>query len=105
MHFFEQVYDAVQKIPRGKIATYGQIAALISTGRAARAVGWALRALPEGSTVPWQRVVGRGGMITIVNIHAPKELQVDLLRREGVVVAKKDGAYFVDLGTYQWHTT
>ncbi len=104
MNFYEQVYALVRAIPRGRVMTYGQIAGLISTGRAARAVGWAMRALPESTDVPWQRVIGRDGRITIVNAHAPKQLQVDLLRGESVVVIKKEGNFFVDLGQYQWHT-
>lgn len=103
MNFFDHVYTLVRRIPSGKVSTYGEVAKMISTGRAARAVGWALRALPEDANVPWQRVVGRDGMITIVNMHASKQLQIDLLRREGIAVSEKDGNYFVDLDQYLWH--
>ncbi|MFH0952454.1 MAG: MGMT family protein [Patescibacteria group bacterium] len=52
MDFYQSVYHLARKIPQGKVATYGQIAALITTPRAARVVGWALRTLPEGTNVP-----------------------------------------------------
>jgi methylated-DNA-protein-cysteine methyltransferase-like protein len=63
--FFEQVYDVVRTIPRSRVATYGQVAALLGVARGARAVGWALRALDEkrARQVPWHRVVGAHGRI------------------------------------------
>jgi len=66
MPFFERVYAAVRAIPRGRVATYGQVAQLIGVPRGARAVGWALRALDprRARSVPWHRVVGAGGRIS-----------------------------------------
>jgi methylated-DNA-protein-cysteine methyltransferase-like protein len=66
MPFFERVYEVVRAIPRGRVATYGQVAHLLGVPRGARAVGWALRALdPRGErAVPWHRVVGAGGRIS-----------------------------------------
>ena len=63
MPFFERVYEAVRAIPRGRVATYGQVARLLGMARGARAVGWALRALDprRAPPVPWHRVVGAGG--------------------------------------------
>ena len=64
--FFARVYQAVRRIPRGSVATYGQVALLAGTPRGARAVGWALRAL-RGSLaarVPWHRVVAAGGRLS-----------------------------------------
>ena len=89
MNFFEKVYRTVSKIPKGKVATYGQIAKMTSTSSAARTVGWALRALPDSTKVPWQRIIGKSGIITIVNPQATKSLQAALLRRDGVKVVKK----------------
>jgi methylated-DNA-protein-cysteine methyltransferase-like protein len=65
MLFFERVYAAVRAIPRGRVATYGQVARLVGVPRGARAVGWALRALDPARerAVPWHRVVGAGGRI------------------------------------------
>jgi len=83
--FFDRVYAAVRAIPRGRVATYGQIARLIGVARGARAVGWALRALPaeRATRVPWHRVVGAGGRIS-PRAGAGPVLQRRRLRGEGV---------------------
>jgi methylated-DNA-protein-cysteine methyltransferase-like protein len=83
--FFARVYDAVRAIPRGRVATYGQVAAILGVPRGARAVGWALRALPAGNAVPWHRVVGAGGRISHRAGDGP-ERQRRKLRAEGVAV-------------------
>lgn len=61
-NFFEQVYDIVNKIPYGKVMSYGQIARALGRPRAAREVGWAMRCCP--GHLPWQRVVMDDGTIT-----------------------------------------
>ncbi|HSD66445.1 MAG TPA: MGMT family protein, partial [Vicinamibacteria bacterium] len=83
--FFARVYAIVRRIPRGRVATYGQVAALLGVVRGARAVGWALRALPEEEAVrvPWHRVVGSGGRISPRGGPGP-EIQRRRLRAEGV---------------------
>ena len=83
--FFERVYDIVEQIPRGKVATYGQVAALLGIPRGARAVGWALRALPAArqKSVPWHRVIGAGGRISPRAGSGPL-VQRRRLRSEGV---------------------
>ena len=83
--FFEHVYAAVRAIPRGRVATYGQIARLLGVPRGARAVGWALRALDprRSQRVPWHRVVAAGGAISLRGGAGP-ELQRRRLRAEGV---------------------
>ncbi len=83
--FFERVWALVREIPRGRVATYGQLAALLGTPRGARAVGWALRALhglPE-RRVPWHRVVGAEGRISLPDYRGGR-VQRRRLRREGV---------------------
>lgn len=102
-NFFEKVYATVKTVPKGKVATYQQIATLITTPRAAQAVGWALRALPEHNDVPWQRVINSKGMISIENMRAPKPYQAQLLKKEGVKVTFVEGNYFVDLKKYLWN--
>ncbi len=101
--FFKQVYELVQTIPAGKVATYGQVAALVGRPRAARTVGWVLNTCPPH--VPWQRVINRVGMISIENMRASKQLQADLLRAEGVAVTARDGNLWVDLIRYGWQLT
>ena len=103
-NFYARVYDVVKKVPAGRVATYSQIATIVCSPRAARAVGWALRALPQGHDVPWQRVINSRGMISIQNLRAPKMLQMRMLREEGVDVMTVDGNYFVDLEKYLWRS-
>ncbi len=104
MNFFAQVYKITKHIPKGRVATYGQIAGLISTPRAARMVGWALHlvdAKPE-QKIPWQRVINSKGMISTACLDHPKEQQAFLLKKEGVNVEFTEGNYFVDLKKYLW---
>jgi methylated-DNA-protein-cysteine methyltransferase-like protein len=103
--FYEAVYALVRRIPRGRVATYGQVAAILGRPRGARLVGWALNSLNNlspHSKIPWQRVINREGRISIVNRHASKQLQADLLRREGIVVKERDGNYWIKLDNYLW---
>ncbi|HET7874946.1 MAG TPA: MGMT family protein, partial [Methylomirabilota bacterium] len=80
--FHRAVYRLVSQIPPGRVATYGQIAALLGHPRAARAVGMAMKRVPPG--VPWQRVVNaRGGISLRANV-AGMLTQRLLLEREGV---------------------
>lgn len=83
--FFARVYALVRRVPRGRVVTYGQVAALLGVPRGARAVGWALRGLDarREKTVPWHRVVGQGGKISLR--EGPGGLlQRHRLRAEGV---------------------
>ena len=83
--FFARVYALVAQIPRGRVATYGQVAVMLGVPHGARAVGWALRALPEAQAarVPWHRVVGAGGRISPRRGPGP-QIQRRRLRAEGV---------------------
>ncbi len=97
--FFEEVYAAVAAIPRGSVATYGQVARLLGKTRGARAVGWALGALDASREprVPWHRVVGAGGRISWRPGVGPL-LQRRRLRAEGV---RFTGGR-VDMGRHAW---
>lgn len=99
-NFFAAVYRIARKIPRGKVASYGQIAALISTPRAARIVGFAMRRSPED--VPWHRVISSSGRISIENVEHPAEEQARLLRGEGVEVKKSENSFVVDMKRFLW---
>lgn len=106
-NFFSKVYALVEQIPRGKVATYGQIAALISTPRAARQVGYAMRTYlpnrpttPPDHTIPWQRVINAKGRLSIQNPHVTAREQAERLRQEGIALEERDGSYRVDLEKY-----
>lgn len=74
----------VRRIPKGRVATYGQVAALAGIAGHARQVGYALHALPEGTTVPWHRVVNASGGISLRSMAGAELIQQQLLAREGV---------------------
>ncbi len=101
-NLYFRIYTQVRRIPKGKVATYGQIATLCGSPRGAQVVGWALRALKPGNRVPWQRVINAEGRISIENMDTPKSLQADLLRAEGVEVELRDGNFYVDLRKFGW---
>ena len=81
---YELIWSWVRKIPRGRVATYGQIASLAGLDGHARQVGYALHNLPERSTVPWHRVVNAKGEISPRTAGDSHELQRMLLEAEGV---------------------
>lgn len=97
--FFELVYRVVRSIPPGRVATYGQIARILGMPHAARTVGWALRDLPQGYDVPWQRVINARGTISLGAGGGGAEIQRALLEEEGVVFDEQGR---VDLTTYGW---
>jgi methylated-DNA-protein-cysteine methyltransferase-like protein len=82
--FFEQVYRLVRQVPRGRVTSYGAIARTLGHPRAARTVGWALHSLPEGSDVPWHRVINSQGRISAAGREPWADLQRALLEAEGV---------------------
>src|SRR5512140_3747106 len=84
--FHRLVYRVVRKVPRGKVATYGQIAAILGHPRAARAVGQALRMLPPPllRVVPWQRIINAAGHISHRGDIMRPDVQRELLEQEGV---------------------
>lgn len=97
--FFQQVWALVRQIPPGQVATYGQIAEILESPRAARTVGWALHSLPEGSGVPWHRVINREGRISTSQHPQGHGEQRCLLEMEGV---EFDERGHVSLQAYGW---
>ncbi len=99
--FYAAVYRLVARVPRGKVVTYGQIAALLGAPRAPRAVGTALRHLPPplSRTVPWQRVINASGGISIRGDFIRAEQQRWLLEDEGIEFGRHGK---VDLDKYRW---
>lgn len=79
-----RIYAAVRRIPRGRVATYGQIATRAGLDGHARQVGYALHDLPADSNVPWHRVVNARGEISPRSQSDSHELQRHLLEAEGV---------------------
>lgn len=77
------MYATVRRIPRGRVATYGQVASLTGGLVSARQVGYALHALPASTTVPWHRVVNREGRISLPPEGGGIEQQIRLAK-EGV---------------------
>ena len=83
---YQRIYAVVRRIPKGRVATYGQVAALAGLPGHARQVGYALHALPEGTTVPWHRVVNASGGISTRSLPGAEFVQQQLLVREGIRV-------------------
>ncbi len=97
--YLDQIYAAVMSIPRGRVATYGQVADQAGLPRRARLVGAALRSLPEDSGVPWHRVVNAKGKISQrPRLHAVTEQKV-LLEDEGVVFSPNGS---IDFKAFGW---
>jgi methylated-DNA-protein-cysteine methyltransferase-like protein len=84
---YEKIYAVIRRIPRGKVATYGQIARLAGMGSHARLVGYALHALIPDKRVPWHRVVAAGGKISLGG--EGYNVQRKILESEGVEFNEK----------------
>ncbi|EMJ98222.1 MGMT family protein [Leptospira alstonii] len=99
--FFKEVYTLVKKVPKGKVTSYGRIAALLGKPRAARAVGYALNALSKGQEqkVPWQRVINSQGKISFRGDSGRSILQKKILEDEGI---KFNSAETIDLKVFGW---
>ena len=85
-NFFQNVYDVVRLVPRGRVTTYGAIAKYLGASRSSRMVGWAMNASHTQPDIPAHRVVNRQGMLTGKMMFAyPMQMQ-ELLEAEGVRV-------------------
>jgi methylated-DNA-protein-cysteine methyltransferase-like protein len=85
--FFTDVYDVVRQVPKGKVTTYGAIAAYLGTKLSARMVGWAMNGAHQVKPkVPAQRVVNRNGMLTGKHHFATATAMENLLKKDGVAV-------------------
>lgn len=82
---YDRIYAVVRRIPRGHVTTYGEVAAAAGFPQAPRLAGYALYALPEGSPLPWHRVVGAGGRLSLARLSPDGALTQRMrLEREGV---------------------
>ncbi|KKY90711.1 hypothetical protein OA46_01180 [Enterobacter cloacae] len=95
--FPQRVWQIVASIPEGTVTTYGDVARLAGSPRAARQVGGVLKQLPEGSTLPWHRVVNRHGQISLTGPDLQRQRQA--LLAEGIQVSGKGE---IDLQHYRW---
>jgi methylated-DNA-protein-cysteine methyltransferase-like protein len=96
--FTSQAISLIQRIPRGRVATYGQIADLAGNRRGARMVVRILNSSSEKYDLPWHRIVNRNGQISLPRGNG-YELQKELLEKEGVVFGSEDT---IDLRKYLW---
>lgn len=95
---FDRIHEIVRRIPRGRVATYGQISRMLDGRYSAQFVGWAMHGAPDG--VPWHRVINsKGGVSTRQILGYAPDLQRHLLESEGVVFGEDDRC---DLARYQW---
>lgn len=97
---FDRIYNVVKSIPKGKVATYGQVAAYAGNPRWSRVVGFALHVNPEPGIIPCHRVVNRFGEVSSAFAFGGENMQIQLLTAEGVLF----NAYGrIDLSKYQWN--
>lgn len=97
MNTFERIYEVVKSIPKGNVATYGQVASLAGNPRWSRVVGYALHNNPDPSTIPCHRVVNREGKVAAAFVFGGENVQRQLLENEGIVF-EPDGT--IDLEKY-----
>jgi len=105
VELYRRIYAVVRKIPRGHVATYGQVAELAGIPGGARVAGAALKTSKPSDRLPWQRVIGKAGKLRgRIAIYDPvgAAIQRGLLEKEGVSVGDSG---LVDLGAYGWLTT
>lgn len=95
------LYLTLHQVPQGKVVSYGQLAELAGLGRAARYVGRALSQLPDGTTLPWHRVLAAGGRISLACGTVSGEEQRARLRAEGVTIRNNR----VDMQRHGWRPT
>ncbi|OON37512.1 cysteine methyltransferase [Izhakiella australiensis] len=96
-NFYQRVYQVLAAIPRGCVTTYGDVALLAGSPRAARQVGGVLKRLPEGSKLPWHRVINRSGQISLTGPDLSRQRAA--LLAEGVEVSREGK---ISLTRYRW---
>lgn len=98
-NFRQRVFHIVAAIPQGKVTTYGEIAQLAGSPRAARQVGGVLKRLPEGSRLPWHRVINRHGEISLSGHDYLRQKRA--LEAEGIIFDQHGKV--ADLEACRWH--
>jgi methylated-DNA-protein-cysteine methyltransferase-like protein len=95
----QRIWQVVAQIPRGKVATYGDVARHAGLPGAARRVGLALRVLPDGTSIPWHRVLNAQGKISLPDGSASQYTQRERLEAEGLVFQTNKS---VSLKKFRW---
>ena len=98
LNTFEKIYQVVKQIPKGKVATYGQVAAYAGNPHWSQVVGYALHSNPDPENIPCFRVVNRFGELSSAFAFGGINVQQQLLEAEGIEV--NDGK--VELSRYLW---
>lgn len=96
--FRKKIYAIAKRIPKGRVATYGQIARLAGNPRAARTVGYFMKVNPRAPSVPCHRVVASNGALTGYSVGGGLKAKKTMLAREGVRFKGK----CVDLARSRW---
>ena len=99
-NFYQRIVEVIKRIPKGKVATYGQIAAYAGNSRAARQVAHTLHSSWSKEKLPWHRVINSKGTISLKRGHG-YDVQKGLLETEGVVFREDDS---IDLERFLWRT-
>lgn len=101
MNTFEKIYDVVRKIPKGKVATYGQVALLAGNPHWSQIVGYALHVNPEPGIIPCHRVVNRFGKVSEGFAFGGEDIQRQMLEQEGIEFLP-DGR--IDMKKHLWNS-
>lgn len=99
---FERIYDVVRRIPKGFVASYGQVAQLAGNPRWARVVGYALHVNPDPLSIPCHRVVTKDGRVSPAFAFGGENMQISLLENEGVTFSEPGK---VDMARHLWRKT
>jgi len=99
MNTFERIYDVVKRIPKGKVASYGTVAAMAGNPRWARVVGYALHSNPEPIAIPCHRVVTKDGRVSVAFAFGGENMQRLLLSEEGIEFLDNGN---IDMNKYEW---
>jgi methylated-DNA-protein-cysteine methyltransferase-like protein len=97
-NFFEDVFELVRLIPKGRVTNYGSLAKYLGSGKSSRMVGWAMNASHHAEpSVPAQRVVNRNGFLTGKNHFETPTTMQELLEKEGIQVKDEKVVNFAEL--------
>ena len=96
--FFQKIIEIIKDIPQGKVATYGQIAAMAGTQNP-RIVGFALAGLKEDTDIPWFRVINSKGKISFPEESNAYKIQYSLLQQDGIIFSVNNR---INLNQFGW---